>query len=183
VSASGVVALAAAAALLLYGIVLFNRLVARKNHALEAWSGIDVQLKLRHDLLPKLVAVVKAYASFEEKLLRDVTGARSGTGGAGERARTENALTGQFRQLLAVAEAYPDLKASRGFLDLQGQISQAEEQIQYARRYYNGTVRELNILVQSFPSNLVARLFGFSLMEYFEVELATQRESPELGFS
>ena len=88
------IALAAAAALLLYGIVLFNRLVARKNHALEAWSGIDVQLKRRHDLLPKLVAVVKAYASFEEKLLRDVTGARSGAGSAGERARTENALTG-----------------------------------------------------------------------------------------
>jgi len=184
VSAGGIVALAAAAALLLYGIVLFNRLVARKNHALEAWSGIDVQLKRRHDLLPKLVAVVKAYASFEQKLLRDLGEARSSAGGgAMERAATENALTGQFRQLLAVAEAYPDLKASRGFLDLQAQISQAEEQIQYARRYYNGTVREINILVQSFPSNLVARLFRFPLMEYFEIELATQRESPELGFS
>lgn len=170
-------------AVVFWAISAYNTLIRMKGETQNAWKQIDVQLKRRHDLLPKLVAVVKAYASFEEKLLRDVTGARSGSGSAGERARAENALTGQFRQLLAVAEAYPDLKANRAFLDLQGQISDAEEQIQYARRYYNGTVRELNILVQSFPSNLVARLSGFALMEYFEIELATQRESPELDFS
>lgn len=170
-----------AAAMLLWGIVLYNRLVARRNHAREAWSGIDVQLKRRHDLLPKLVEAVKAYAGYEREVLREGVEARTGAPSA-ERAAAENALTGRLRELLAVVEAYPDLKASRSYLDLQAQISDSEEQIQYARRYYNGTVRELNILVDSFPSNLVARLFGFAPMEYFEIELATQRLSPELPF-
>ena len=169
-------------ALLLWGIVLFNRLVAQRNHAREAWSGIDVQLKRRHDLLPKLVEAVKAYAGFERQVLRESVEARSGAPTA-ERAAAENALTGRLRELLAVVEAYPDLKASRSYLDLQAQISEAEEQIQYARRYFNGTVRDLNILVDSFPSNLVARQFGFVPMEYFEIELATQRDSPALPFS
>jgi LemA protein len=168
----------AAAAILLWGIVLYNRLVARRNHAREAWSGIDVQLKRRHDLLPKLVEAVKAYAGYERAVLREGVEARAGAA----RAAAENALTGRLRELFAVVEAYPELKASRGFLDLQAQISETEEQIQHARRYYNGTVRELNILVDSFPSNLVARLFGFAPMEYFELELATQRQSPELPF-
>lgn len=163
-------------ALLLWGITLFNRLVARRNHVLEAWSGIDVQLKRRHDLLPKLVEVVKAYGRHEQATLAQVAGAR----GAALR-EAENAVTGQLRQLFALAEAYPDLKANQGYLDLQRQVSETEEQIQYARRYYNGTVRELNVLVQSFPSNLVARLFGFREMDYFEIELATQRESPGLA--
>jgi LemA protein len=172
---------AALAALLLWGIVLYNRLVARRNHAREAWSGIDVQLKRRHDLLPKLVEAVKAYAGYERTVLREGVDARAGAPSA-ERAAAENALTGRLRDLLAVVEAYPDLKASRGYLDLQAQISEAEEQIQYARRYFNGTVRELNILVDSFPSNLVARLFGFGHMDYFEIELATRRASPALPF-
>lgn len=170
-----------AAAALLWGIVLYNRLVARRNHAREAWSGIDVQLKRRHDLLPKLVEAVKAYAGYEREVLREGVEARTGAPSP-QRAAAENALTGRLRALLAVVEAYPDLKASRGYLDLQAQISEAEEQIQYARRYFNGTVRELNILVDSFPSNLVARLFGFAHMDYFEIELATQRDSPELPF-
>jgi len=169
---------------LLYGIVAYNRLVARRNHVLEAWSGIDVQLKRRHDLLPQLVEVVKAYTRFEQQTLFDVTRARSdGTADAAERRRAENTLSGSLRQLLAVAEAYPDLKANSSYLDLQQQISTAEEQIQYARRYYNGTVRELNVLVQSFPSNIVAQLFGYTVMDYFEIELATQRASPELEFN
>lgn len=174
--------LGAQAALLLWGIILFNRLVARRNHAREAWSGIDVQLKRRHDLLPKLVEAVKAYAGFERQVLRESVEARSGRPPA-ERAAAENALTGRLRELLAVVEAYPDLKASNSYLDLQRQITEAEEQIQYARRYYNGTVRELNILVDSFPSNVVARLFGYAHMDYFEIELATQRDSPALPFS
>ena len=169
------------ASILLWGTVLYNRLVARRNHAREAWSGIDVQLKRRHDLLPKLVEAVKAYAGYEREVLRESVEARTGAPSA-ERAAAENALTGRLRALLAVVEAYPDLKANRSYLDLQAQISDSEEQIQYARRYYNGTVRELNILVDSFPSNLVARQFGFAHMDYFEIELATQRQSPELPF-
>ncbi|HET9701953.1 MAG TPA: LemA family protein [Burkholderiales bacterium] len=166
-------------ALLLYCIVLFNRLVARRNHAKEAWSGIDVQLKRRHDLLPKLAEVVKAYGRFEQATLQGVTEARSAGAGVA-RQEAENGLTRGLRHLFALAEAYPDLKANQGYLDLQRQVSETEEQIQYARRYYNGTVRELNVLVESFPSNLVARAFGFRSGEYFEIELATRRESPEL---
>lgn len=170
-----------AAGLTLFIIIAYNRLVARKNHALEAWSGIDVQLKRRHDLLPKLVDVVKAYARYEAHTLRAVTNLRAAsTGAVRERSVTENAVTGSLRRLLALAENYPDLKANASYLDLQNQISSVEEQIQYARRYFNGTVREFNILVESFPSNLVARAFGFGVMEYFEIELATQRESPDL---
>jgi LemA protein len=176
--------LVVSAGLLLLIIVTYNRLIARKNHALESWSGIDVQLKRRHDLLPKLVDVVKAYASYEEQSLRAVTELRAAMGTAiHERSRTENEVTGSLRWLLGLAEAYPDLKANAAYLDLQNQVSNVEEQIQYARRYFNGTVREFNILVESFPSNLVARLFGFGVMEYFEIELATQRESPHLKFS
>ena len=165
-----------------YAILAYNRLVARRNHALEAWSGIDVQLKRRHDLLPKLVDVVRSYAAYEERAMRGVTAMRADnvTQGA-ERARVENAVTGSLRGLFAVAEAYPDLKANASYLDLQREISAVEEQIQYARRYFNGTVRELNILVESFPSNLVAHTFGFRLMDYFEIELATQRASPDLN--
>lgn len=169
--------------LFIWAILLFNRLVARRSLAKEAWSGIDVQLKRRYDLLPKLVEAVKAYARHEELVQREAVQAREqadAQAGSAARAAAENALTGRLRGLLAVVEAYPELKASQGYLDLQQQISETEEQIQYARRYYNGTVRELNILVDAFPSNLVARRFGFAPMEYFEIELATQRESPAL---
>lgn len=173
-----------AAALPIYVIFVYNRLVERRNHVLEAWSGIDVQLKRRYDLLPKLVDAVKAYSGYEQQLLQDVTQLRSAPGvrNAG-RGREENKITGVLRRLFALAEAYPDLKASASYLDLQSQITAAEEQIQYSRRYFNATVRELNILVESFPSNLVARLFRYAAMEYFEIELATQRESPEMRLS
>ncbi|MDP1717150.1 MAG: LemA family protein, partial [Burkholderiales bacterium] len=120
----------------------------------------------------------------EEKALQDITRLRTATQSTGSaRSQAENGLTTALRGLFALAEAYPDLKASSGYLDLQRQISDAEEQIQYSRRYYNGTVRELNILVDSFPSNLVSRLFGYRLMDYFEIELATQRDSPDLNLS
>ena len=166
-------------AIVLYGIALFNRLVARRNLVREAWCGIDVQLKRRHDLLPKLAEVVKAYGRYEQATLQGVTEARNAGAGAA-RQEAENGLTRGLRQLFALAEAYPDLKANQGYVDLQGQVSDTEEQIQFARRYYNGAVRELNILVESFPGNLVAQLFRFQPAEYFEIELATQRESPEL---
>lgn len=131
--------------------------------------------------LPKLVDVVKAYSSYEEQTMRGVTAIRTESSATGaERARAENAVTGSLRQRFAVAEAYPDLKANESYLELQRDISAVEEQIQYARRYFNGTVRELNILIESFPSKLVARAFSFAQMDYFEIELATQRESPDL---
>ncbi len=178
------IASAIAGVVVAYAILAYNRLVARRNHALEAWSGIDVQLKRRHDLLPKLVDAVKAYTRYEEQALQDITRLRSATPSTvSGRSQAENGLTTALRQLFALAEAYPDLKASSGYLDLQRQISETEEQIQYSRRYYNGTVRELNILVESFPGNLVARLFGYRLMDYFEIELATQRESPDLNLA
>jgi LemA protein len=176
------IASAVAGVVAVYVIFAYNGLVARRNHVLEAWSGIDVQLKRRHDLLPKLVDAVKAYARYEEKTLQDITRLRASAPAASERSQAENVLTATLRRLFALAEAYPDLKASSGYLDLQRQISETEEQIQYARRYYNGTVRELNIQIESFPCNLVAGLFGFRVMDYFEIELATQRESPDLNF-
>jgi LemA protein len=164
--------------LLIWGVVLYNQLVARRHHANAAWSDIDVQLKRRHDLLPKLAEVAKAYAGHEQRVQEGVTALRSAS--VSSPADLESKVTGALRQLFAVAEAYPELKASANFLALQGEVSQVEEQIQYARRYFNGSVRELNILVQSFPSNLVAAGLGFSLMDYFDIELATQRESPAL---
>jgi LemA protein len=180
--AGAMIASAVAGVVVVYVIFAYNRLVARRNHVLEAWSGIDVQLRRRHDLLPKLVDAVKAYTRYEEKTLQDITRLRAVAQAAGsDRSQAENGLTATLRRLFALAEAYPDLKASSGYLDLQRQISETEEQIQYARRYYNGTVRELNIQVESFPGNLVAGLFGFRLKDYFEIELATQRESPELN--
>jgi len=183
-SVGGIIALAFATAVLLFSILTYNRLVARKNHVLEAWSGVDVQLKRRHDLLPKLVDVVKAYGHYEQQVLHDLTGLRAVRNQEGrQRSQAENAITGSLRQLFALAEAYPDLKANTSYLDLQNQISTVEEQIQYARRYLNGSVRELNILVESFPSNLIARLFHFATMDYFEIDLATQREDPKIALS
>lgn len=179
---TGIAALILAAALLIWGIILFNRLVARRNHALAAWSDIDVQLKRRHDLLPKLVEAVKAYRDYEKSALEQITRLR-GMAGPADLARRENEVSRFLRGVFALVEAYPDLKANRLFLDLQNEISRVEEQIQFARRYYNGAVRELNILVESFPGNLVAGTFRFGLMDYFEIELATQRESPDLRLS
>jgi LemA protein len=161
----------------------FNRLVRRANLVREAWSGIDVQLKRRHDLVPNLVEVVRAHASYEKGVLEDVVRLR----GQGRAARAtqeleerENSLTASLRSVLAVVEAYPDLRASRSFLDLQAQLADVENHLQMARRYYNGTVRDYNIAVESFPSNLVARLFGYGLERYFQVESATERHTPEV---
>jgi LemA protein len=169
-------------ALAIWGIILYNRFVRRRNQVLEAWSGIDVHLKWRHSLIPNLVDAVKAYAGYEERLLTRLTELRSAQQPktVSERGAAESALSQTIRGLVAVAEAYPNLKASESFLELQRAIAEVEEQIQYARRYYNGTVRELNVLVESFPSNLIAQLFHFRPAEYFEIELATQREPPEL---
>lgn len=160
----------------------YNRLVRARTMVGEAWSGIDVQLRRRRDLVPALVDVVRGYARHEQEALEAVTALRTGGRGAtpGARAPDETALGRALRRLLAVAEAYPDLRASEQFLALQQRLVEVEDQLQLARRYYNGTVRELNVLVQSVPTLLVARPLGFQAAEFFEIELATDRAVPEV---
>ncbi len=172
-------ALAALLALLGWIALAFNRLVRAGNLTREAWSGIDVQLKRRHDLVPALVETTRGHARFERDTFDALTNLR------GQRASRalqdgENALSGQLRELLAVAEAYPELRASESFLALQSRLAEVEHQLQMARRYYNGTVRDLNIAIESFPSNVVARGFGFALGEFFQVESASERAVPEV---
>jgi len=166
--------LAIVAVALLYAVVVFNNLVRTRQMANEAWSGIDVQLKRRHDLVPNLVDAVKGYAGHERSVLEQVTQLRSAAralpqGDVAARAQAEGALSAALGKLFALAENYPDLKASNNFLELQKQLSDLENELQMARRYYNGTVRNLNVLVQSFPSNLIAGLFGFGPREFFEL--------------
>jgi LemA protein len=145
---------------------------------------MDVQLKRRHDLIPNLVEVVKGYASHERGTLEEVTALRVGLEDADLKAREagERAITNGLKRLFAVAEAYPDLKASQDFLDLQKNLTDVEDQIQMARRYYNGAVRIYNICVESFPTNVVAKLGGFRAAEFFELETATEREAPKVEF-
>jgi LemA protein len=171
--------------LVFLAVTIYNRLVKYRNLVLEGWSGIDVQLKRRYDLIPNLVETVKGYAGHEKEVLEKVVQLRNSAAQAHtaeEKTPIENMLSQTLRQLFALAEAYPDLKANHNFMELQGQLSEIEEQIQFARRYYNGTARDLNILIQSFPSNLVARSFGFMEAEYFEIELATERDAPKVQF-
>ena len=162
-------------------IVIFNKFIRGKYLIAEAWSGIDVQLKRRYDLIPNLVETVKGYSQHERKLFEDIANIRSqcmSTQGVVEKGQAENALTQQLRSLFAVAESYPDLKANQNFLDLQKNLTAIEDEIQLARRYYNGTVRDFNIRVESFPSNIIAFIFAFKRAEFFEIEVATQREAP-----
>ena len=170
----------------IFGIALFNRLVKSRQMAEEGWSGIDVQLKRRADLVPNLVSTVKGYAAHERQVLEQATALRAAAGKVPEgdvaaRARAEGELSAAIGRLMALAEAYPDLKASDNFLDLQKQLAGIEDEIQMARRYYNGAARNLNVLVQSFPSNLVAGLFGFHEREFFEIGDA-DRAVPEVAF-
>jgi LemA protein len=162
----------------------FNRLVRGRNLVREGWSGIDVQLKRRSSLIPNLVEAVRAYAAHEHGVLEDVARLRSADLAhqpLDQRQDSENAVTMGLRRLLAVAEAYPDLKANRNFLDLQKDLVEIEDQIQMARRYYNGAVRDFNIRVQSFPGNLVAGLFGFPAEPFFQVASATERAAPQVA--
>lgn len=162
------------AALLIWAVVLYNLLVRDRNRVLAAWSDIGVQLKRRHDLIPKLVEAVQAYARYEASTLDELTRLRTAAANAGDpgaRGPLEGLLGGRLHALLAVAEAYPGLKASEQFLGLQQELSEVEDQIQYARRYYNGAVRELNVRVDSFPDLLLARLFRFRRADFFELEV------------
>ncbi len=173
-------------AALLALVAIYNRLVKNQNLVQEAWSGIDVQLKRRADLIPNLLETVKGYMQHERGVLEKVTELRAQTlqaGSVADKAQAEGMLTAALRTLFAVAENYPDLKASANFQDLQRSLADIEEQIQLARRYYNGAARNLNILIQSFPSNLVARTFNFNTVEYFEIQDAGDRAVPRVSFS
>ena len=171
-----------------YAIAVFNTLVRARQMANEAWSGIDVQLKRRSDLIPNLVEIVKAYAGHERSVLEEVTALRGAaralpTDDVASRAQAEGALSVALGKLLAVAESYPDLKASGNFLELQQQLNALENELQMARRYYNGAVRNLNVLVQSFPSNLIAGVFGFAPRDYFEVSDVADRAVPQINLN
>ncbi|MCX6354838.1 MAG: LemA family protein [Candidatus Aureabacteria bacterium] len=164
-----------------WGIFSFNRFVRGANLMREAWSGIDVQLRRRYDLVPALVESVKGYREHERELFQEIAEIRGrcrSTESVKEKAEAENSLSRMIKNLFAIAEAYPDLKAAQNFLDLQRNLAGVEDQIQMARRYYNGTVRDYNIRVESFPSVLIAKLCGFRCAEFFEIEFATQREAP-----
>lgn len=172
--------------LVLYIILIFNRLIRLKNLSQEGWSGIDVQLKQRANLIPNLIETVKGYMGHEQGVLEKITELRSqaiSSSNMQERSNNENMLSNALRQLFAVSENYPDLKASQNFIELQNSLTNIENQIQLARRYYNGTVRDLNIAIQSFPSNLIANAFHFIPAEFFQIEDAKEREAPTVNFS
>jgi LemA protein len=170
--------------ILFYFIYIFNSFIKQKNIVKEAWSGIDVQLKRRYDLIPNVVDTVKGYSTYEKDLFRDITDLRTKTmqlNSPAEKAKPESELSDALKNLLAVVENYPDLKANQNFLNLQQQLTEVEDQIQYARRYYNGAVRDYNTRVQSFPSNIIASLSNFKEADFFEISLATERETPKVG--
>src|SRR5882757_7485116 len=177
--------IAVLAAIALYAIVVFNRLTRQRNMVREGWSGIDVQLKRRTDLVPNLVETVKAYAAHERGVFEDVAAKRASSIAADSvhgQAAAEQALHGALGRLFAVAEAYPELKANQNYLDLQQQLAAIEDQLQMARRYYNGTVRNLNISIQSFPNNVMAGALGFRLEPFFELEERSAAAAPTVAF-
>ena len=167
----------------LWTILAFNRLVRGRNLVREGWSGIDVQLKRRHSLVPNLVETVKAYSRHEKGVLERITALRAGNDtdpDIKQTATRENELTDQLKMLFALAEAYPDLKADRNYRQLMDHLADVEDQLQYARRYYNGAVRDHNIRVESFPSNMVAGAMSFPRAEFFQIETATERSAPKV---
>ena len=168
------------ALLLIWAAATYNTLVRLKQHCRESWSGIDTELRRRYYLIPNLVETVKGYAAHEREVLTRVVEARTravaSTGSPVSQARDENELVGSLRQLFAVSERYPVLKASQNFLALQEELANTEDRIQAARRFYNANVRDLNTRVDVFPSNLIARMFGFGKQEFFEIEDAGIRQ-------
>ncbi len=177
---------AVAAGLVIYIIALFNSLVTKRNVAKNAWSDIDVQLKRRYDLIPNLVETVKGYQQHEASVLENLTKARANAinnqnQSTNTRAESENMLSGALKSVFAVAENYPQLRASENFQKLQNDLSALENDIQSARRYYNAAVREINNAVQVFPANLLAPTLGFGQMEYFGVD-EKERANVKVGF-
>jgi len=168
--------------LVLWAIFAYNGFVTLVNRAKEAWADIEVQLKRRYDLIPNLVNTVKGYATHESSAFENVTKARSMAMGAQgptkEHAEAENMLTGALKSLFAISEAYPDLKANTNFLELQRELSDTENKIQAARRFYNTNVRDLNIKMESFPSNIIARVFNFTKMDLFDLADTDAAQNP-----
>jgi len=168
-----------------FAIAIFNRLIRSRNMVREAWSGIDVQLRRRSDLIPNLVETVKAYAAHERGVFEEVTATRASSlaaQGVAQAASTEGALQGALGRLLAVAESYPQLKADQNFLSLQNELAEIEDQLQMARRYYNGTVRDFNIAIQTFPDVLLAHLLGMTEEHFFETDAAS-KAAPAVNLS
>lgn len=169
-------------------IATYNRLVTLRQRVREAWSDIDVQLKRRHDLIPNLVATVKGYAAHERGVFESVTEARAAAVSAGaqatpeQRAQAENLLTGALRSLFAVVENYPQLQAVQEFKDLSENLTATEDKISFARRFYNGNVRDYNTALMTFPTNVVGPMFGFTPEQFFEIADATEREVPQVSF-
>jgi len=172
---------------LIWAIGNYNVLVRLRQHCRESWAGIDTELKRRYDLIPNLVEVVKSYAAHERETLQAVTDARAravgSSGSPASQAKDENAFVGSLRQLFAVVESYPDLKASEHFLELQRELANTENRIQAARRFYNGNVRDLNTRIEVVPSNIIASLFRFEPQEFFEIEEAASRAAPSVAIN
>ncbi|MBP2560195.1 LemA protein [Neorhizobium galegae] len=170
-----------------YVVMIYNGLVKARQMAEEAWSGIDVQLKRRADLIPNLIETVKGYAAHEKGTFEEVVKLRNQAqavpaGDVAGRAQAEGLLGQALGKIIALAEAYPDLKANQNFSELQASLETIESEIQMSRRYYNGAARDLNVKVESFPNNLIAGQFGFSKREYFEIENAADRAVPTVKF-
>ncbi|MFO8011997.1 MAG: LemA family protein [Phycisphaerae bacterium] len=169
----------------LWFVLTYNGLVKLRNQVQNAWSQIDVQLKRRHDLIPNLVETVKGYASHEQETLEQVVQARQqgiDASGVKEQQQAENMITGALRQLFALSEAYPDLKANQNFMQLQEELASTENKIGFARQYYNDTVQTFNTRQQQFPANMVAGMLGFEPADFFEIEEPEAREVPEVKF-
>ncbi len=170
---------------ILSGILVYNSLVSLRVRSGEAWADIETQLKRRHDLIPNLVETVKGYMGHERGVLEKVTelrGAAMGASGPAAAAQAEGQLTQALRSLFAVAENYPQLRATENFMNLQQNLGQIEEQIQLSRRYYNAVVRDLNTRIQSFPSNLIASTFGFTMRDFFELETPEEGKPVQVRF-
>lgn len=174
-------------AVISFVIVTYNKLIRLKNTVKSSWSDIDVQLKKRYDLVPNLVETVKGYASHEKSVFERVTEARSmamRASSPADKAKAENMLTDTLKTLFALSEAYPELRANANFMQLQSQLKEIEDNIEYSRRYYNAVVRDFNIIVESFPSNIIASMFAFKQEEFFELESPeVERKPVKVSFS
>ena len=183
---TGLIILGILVLLVIFLVAMYNGLVRLKIQCDNAWADIDVQLKRRYDLIPNLVETVKGYAAHEKDTLEGVISARNRAMTAstpGERAEAENLLSGALKNLFALAEAYPQLRAIESFTSLQNSLSQIEETVQNARRYYNAVVRDLNTKIEQFPTNIVANMLGFKERQFFEVTAAAEREAPKVSFT
>lgn len=183
---AGLILLAVIVVAALWAVSAYNGLVRQKNMVAEGWAGIDTQLKRRADLIPNLVESVKGYAGHERSTLEDLTKLRAtgqGQADVAQRAQTEQAITAALGRVMAVAEAYPDLKANANFQQLQKELADTEDQIQLARRYYNGVVRDFNTSIQQFPGNIIAGIGSFKPAPFYQIENEADRAVPKVSFS